>query len=143
MGLPCGLVGLFYLIATPFDQYRRQRCLWWKDRNTNQFLARNGTGLRFDCGKRISWWRSRRCKGWNNRCLEDLPLDEPIGVRATLPLQFLVLKSRSSGSRTIHARDNPHKGWDASGGIGRRWEDPAYSGRLSKFHVGRVERTEI
>ena len=33
-----------------------------------------------------------------------------ITVRATLPLQFLVLKSRSSGSRTIHARDNPHKG---------------------------------
>ena len=31
-------------------------------------------------------------------------------VRATLPLQFLVLKSRSSRSRTIHARDNPHKG---------------------------------
>ena len=31
-------------------------------------------------------------------------------VRATLPLQFLVLKSGSSGSRTIHARDNPHKG---------------------------------
>ena len=33
-----------------------------------------------------------------------------LAVRATLPLQFLVLKSRSSGSRTIHARDNPHKG---------------------------------
>ena len=31
-------------------------------------------------------------------------------VRATLPLQFLVLKSGSSGSRTIHTRDNPHKG---------------------------------
>ena len=31
-------------------------------------------------------------------------------VRATLPLQFLVLKLRSSRSRTIHARDNPHKG---------------------------------
>ena len=35
---------------------------------------------------------------------------ENLHVRATLPLQFLVLKSRSSGSRTIHARDNPHKG---------------------------------
>ena len=35
----------------------------------------------------------------------------PLGtVRATLPLQFLVLKSWSSGSRTIHTRDNPHKG---------------------------------
>ena len=33
-----------------------------------------------------------------------------MAVRATLPLQFLVLKSRSSGSQTIHARDNPHKG---------------------------------
>ena len=63
--------------------------------------------------------------------------------RATLPLQFLVLKSRLSRSRTIHARDNPHKGWDASGGVGRRREDPVYSGRLSEFHVGRVERTEI
>ena len=31
-------------------------------------------------------------------------------VRATLPLQFLVLKSRSLGSRTIHTRDNPRKG---------------------------------
>ena len=31
-------------------------------------------------------------------------------VRATLPLQFLVLKSRSSGLRTIHTRDNPRKG---------------------------------
>ena len=33
-----------------------------------------------------------------------------VTVRATLPLQFLVLKSRLSGLRTIHARDNPHKG---------------------------------
>ena len=66
-----------------------------------------------------------------------------ISVRATLPLQFLVLKLGLSGSQTIHARDNPHKGWDASGGIRRRHEDPAYSSRLSKFHVGRVERTEI
>ena len=66
-----------------------------------------------------------------------------IAVRATLPLQFLVLKLRSSRSRTIHTRDNPHKGWDASGGVRRRREDPAYSGRLSEFYVGQVEHMEI
>ena len=33
-----------------------------------------------------------------------------VTVRATLPLRFLVLKSGLSGLRTIHTRDNPHKG---------------------------------
>ena len=33
-----------------------------------------------------------------------------MGVRATLPLQFLVLKLGLLGLQTIHARDNPHKG---------------------------------
>ena len=37
------------------------------------------------------------------------------GVRATLPLQFLVLKSRLSGLRTIHTRDRIL--WEASLGV--------------------------
>ena len=41
----------------------------------------------------------------------------------------------------IHTRDRML--WEASGGVGRRREDPAYSGRLSCIHVGRVERTVV
>ena len=38
-----------------------------------------------------------------------------VSVRATLPLQFLVLKSQSSQSQTIHTRDR--KLWEALLGV--------------------------
>ena len=55
-------------------------------------------------------------------------------VRATLSIQFLVLKIV-----IVKITNYPHKGWDALRGATWHCEDPAYSGRLSKFHTGQVE----
>ena len=67
---------------------------------------------------RLQWWPR-----WSGTKRRRVTVGMEV-VRATLPLQFLVLKLRSSGSRTIHARDNPHKGWDASGGVAKILRTP-------------------